>query len=91
MLEKINTETDVRTCLGKPHNVVLFNDEDHTKIEVAKQIRHALHCCSAEAFHIMLTAHDHGRAVVWTGGLERCELIASVLEEIRLGVKIEPA
>ena len=40
---------------------------------------------------LMNEAHTTGRAVVFTGGLERCELVSSILEEIRLGTRIEPA
>lgn len=77
--------------LGKLHNVVFFNDEDHNMYEVVAQIIKAIHCSVEKATQIMLEAHMKGRAVVITASLERCELVASILEEIRLGVKIEPA
>jgi ATP-dependent Clp protease adaptor protein ClpS len=81
--------TDI--CLGKPHKVVLFNDESHGMDEVVFQIMKAAGYTAPQAVEIMLTAHNTGRAVVWTGGLERCEHISAILEEIRLGTKIEPA
>jgi ATP-dependent Clp protease adapter protein ClpS len=58
--------------------------------EVVDQIDKAIHCGKGAATAIMMEAHKTGRAIVYTGGLERCEHIAAVLEEIRLGVKIEP-
>jgi len=75
--------------IGNPHNVVLFNDEHHSMEEVAAQIMRAISCDSMRAAAIMLEAHSKGRAIVFTGGLERCELVSSILEEIRLGTKIE--
>lgn len=84
-------DTSTTTNVGKPRKVVLFNDEDHSMDEVAAQIIQAIHCSMDEAFKIMLTAHNTGRAVVFTGSLERCEHVAAVLDEIRLGTKIEEA
>ena len=83
-----DTHTDIVT--GKPHNVILFNDEHHSMDEVTNQIIKAINCSQSRAIGIMTEAHSSGRAVVFTGGLERCELVADILEEIRLGTKIEP-
>ncbi len=85
------TKTDQKISLGRPHNVILFNDEIHEMDEVTAQIEAAIHCGHARANAIMLEAHHRGRAIVITCGFERCELVASVLEEIELGTKIEPA
>jgi ATP-dependent Clp protease adapter protein ClpS len=76
--------------IGRPHNVVLFNDQTHSMEEVVDQIDKAIHCGKGTATAIMMEAHKTGRAIVYTGGLERCEHVAAVLEEIRLGCKIEP-
>lgn len=75
--------------LGKPCNVILFNDEHHSMEEVVEQIQKAISCDALHASKIMIQAHTSGRAIVFTGGLERCELVSSILEEIRLGTKIE--
>ncbi len=83
--------TDTTNIVGKPYNVILFNDEHHSTMEVSAQIEKAIHCGSAKAFNIMMTAHEKGRAIVITAGLERCEHVSAILEEIRLGTKIEPA
>lgn len=83
------TGTDIN--LGKPHNVVLFNDEDHSMDEVVAQIMKATHCGSGHAMQVMLEAHNTGRAIVYSGHKERCEHVANVLEEIRLSTKIEQA
>ena len=84
-IDKISSEV----ITGKPHNVILFNDESHDMQEVAAQIIKAIHCSNQRALQIMMEAHEKGRAIVFSGGLERCEHVASVLEEIRLGTKIE--
>ena len=77
--------------LGKVHKVILFNDEAHSMDEVVTQICKAINCDSNQATMIMFEAHKTGRAVVYTGHLERCEHVESVLAEIKLGTKIEEA
>ena len=84
-------ETHIDIVTGKPHNVILFNDEHHSMEEVAAQIVLAIKCTTQRAIQIMNEAHKKGRAIVFSGSLERCELVSSILEEIRLGTKIEKA
>lgn len=84
-------ETGSIIGLGKPHSVILFNDENHSMDEVVSQIMKAIHCDPSTATAIMLEAHNSGRAIVYTGSLEKCELVESILAEIRLGTKIEQA
>jgi len=69
--EKIN--------LGQPHNVILFNDEVHSFDEVIGQIVRAIKCNPMYATSLANEAHRNGRAIVFTGNLERCELIDSIL------------
>ena len=80
-------ENDAGTA--NPYKVILFNDESHTGTEVALQIIKAIKCSNDEALRIMLEAHKTGRAIVYVGGLERCEHVEAVLAEIRLHTKIE--
>jgi len=82
-------DNDVGTA--NPYKVILFNDESHTGEQVARQIMKAIKCDTDEALRIMLEAHKTGRAIVYVGGLERCEHVEAVLAEIKLGTKIEPA
>jgi len=81
------TGTDIN--LGSPHNTILFNDETHSMDEVVDQIVKAIHCSPDRAAGIMLEAHKKGRAIVFTGHKERAEHVADVLEQIRLGTKVE--
>lgn len=88
--EQTVTEVTTDISLGKPYNVVLFNDKHHGMDEVAAQIVKAIGGSVDNAINIMMEAHEKGRAIVITTHKERAEHVASVLEEIRLGVKIEP-
>jgi ATP-dependent Clp protease adaptor protein ClpS len=88
-IELIDTSTT--NLLGKPYNVIIFNDSEHSMIEVTAQIIKATHCSPGKAASIMAEAHTTGRAICFSGGLEKCELVEEILSEIRLGTKIEQA
>jgi ATP-dependent Clp protease adaptor protein ClpS len=90
MEEKTKVEEKTLNFVGRPHQVILFNDENHDQIEVTVQIIKAIHCSWEKAFGIMILAHTDGRAGVITAHKEKCEHVAGILEEIRLGTKIEP-
>jgi ATP-dependent Clp protease adapter protein ClpS len=85
----ILNDTDTTTLLGKPYNVILYNDSTHSMQEVSRQIIKAIHCGVERAMNIMLEAHSTGRAIVFTGNRERCELVESILSEIQLRTTIE--
>jgi len=87
----VNKDTRTNVLLRSPYHCILFNDEEHGMDEVVIQIVKAINCSVQRAAEIMLEAHNSGRAIVITAHLERCEHAAAVLEEIRLGTKIEPA
>lgn len=88
-IELIDTSTT--NILGSPYNVILYNDSEHSMLEVTAQIIKATHCSAGKAATIMHEAHTTGRAICFSGGLERCELVEQVLAEIRLSTKIEQA
>jgi ATP-dependent Clp protease adapter protein ClpS len=83
------TDVSSGTSLGEGHKVILYNDNTHTADEVTSQISKAIGCPSARAHQIMMEAHSSGRAVVIAAHLERCEHVASVLEQIGLRTDIE--
>ena len=85
------TDIDVKNVTGKPYKVILHNDDSHNMDEVAIQIIKAIHCTPEQALNIMMEAHSSGTAVVITCSKERCELVAEILEEIKLTVDIIPA
>ena len=90
-MELIETiqKTNIEISLGRPHNVILFDDDDHEIREAVAQIEKATHCGNARAYAIAMEAEKMGRAIVITAWRERCEHVAAVLEEIDLGTKIE--
>ena len=81
-------ETDTTTIIGKPYNVILFNDVNHTMEQVIAQVNKATGCGVPRAFQIMMEAHNTGRAIAFSGGIERCEHVESILAQIQLGTKI---
>lgn len=83
--------TDAQINLGNPYNVILFNDDHHSIDEVISQVIKATGYDPIKATNITMKAHSEGSAIVWTGHKERAEHIASILEEIKLQTKVEPA
>jgi ATP-dependent Clp protease adapter protein ClpS len=81
--------TDTGTTLGEGHKVILYDDSIHTMDEVVAQIIKAIACSRQRAEEIMMEAHSKGRSVVIASHLERCEHVASVLEQIGLRTDIE--
>jgi ATP-dependent Clp protease adapter protein ClpS len=88
-MEQTLIDTSTISLIGKPYNVILFNDDHHDMMEVVTQIVKATGCNSIQATAVMMEAHNKGRAIAYSGGLERCEHIESILNEIHLGTKIE--
>ena len=91
LIETPEIDTTSSVNLGKPFKVILFNDENHDMMEVVAQIAQATGYSTEQSTRVMMEANNMGRAVVWTGHKERCEHVADILEQIRLGTKIEPA
>lgn len=85
------TDTDIGNILGNPYKCILFNDNTHSTEEVALQIMKAIQCTPDKAYEIMLQAHNTGSAIVITAGMEKCELVASILEQIGLATAVEQA
>jgi ATP-dependent Clp protease adapter protein ClpS len=77
------------TVVIEPWNVILLNDDWHTFDEVILQLMKAIKCTPRKGYEIALEVHTRGEALCYTGPKERCEHVASILEEIDLGVRIE--
>jgi ATP-dependent Clp protease adaptor protein ClpS len=82
-------EVDNRTQLDHPWQVVLFNDDIHSFDEVIHQVQKATGYPLERAAELTLMAHKNGRAIVFIGSYVESERVADVLEQIRLGVKLE--
>ncbi len=81
---EIEEETDVELeC-----RVILFNDDWHTFDEVIDQLMKAVNCSFDVARGFAFEVHVRGKAVVFTGDLQKCLRVSSVLEEIALHTQI---
>jgi len=87
-LEPFITENTV-TFIVEPWNVILRNDNHHTLDEVILQLVKATRYAIKKAEKITWEAHSHGEVICYTGTKKRCRYVASVLEEIQLGVRVE--
>ncbi|MDP2167310.1 MAG: ATP-dependent Clp protease adaptor ClpS [Thermodesulfovibrionales bacterium] len=77
------------TFVIEPWNVILLNDEQHTFDEVVRQVMKATGYPHTKAEDITWEAHTSGEALCYAGSRKRCEIVAMVLEEIALGVRLE--
>jgi ATP-dependent Clp protease adaptor protein ClpS len=99
----LEPEVTSRPRLLPPYNVILENDDDHSMDFVVEVLRKVFGFDLTKSIQLMLTAHETGCAVVWTGPKEVAELKAeqmTTFHQIRendnkdlgpLGVRIEPA
>ena len=58
----------------KPWNVILLNDDHHSMPFVVAVVQKVIRCDLNHATRIMVEAHTHGRAILFTGCLEQAEL-----------------
>ncbi|MFH0734460.1 MAG: ATP-dependent Clp protease adaptor ClpS [bacterium] len=71
------------------YNVILFNDDWHSFDEVINQIIKAIRCSYDKATSLTLQVHLQGKSVVYSGDLQNCLKVSSILEEIALHTQIE--
>lgn len=71
--------------------VVLYNDEEHSFDEVIFQIIKATAYSRSRAEKITWEVHSKGRAIVFSGPIDRCVRISAILEEIDLKTEIQTA
>lgn len=79
--------TDVDTL--DAWRVVLFNDDDHTFDEVIFQIIKAVRCTRSTAEKKTWEVHTKGRSIVYSGTMQNCIRVSTVLEEIALRTEIQ--
>jgi ATP-dependent Clp protease adaptor protein ClpS len=68
--------------------VVLFNDDWHTFDEVINQLIKAINCNFEKARDFAFEVHVKGKAIVFSGPLNECLKVSTVLEEIALHTQI---
>jgi ATP-dependent Clp protease adapter protein ClpS len=74
---------------GLESKVILFNDDWHTFEEVIVQIMKATQCSFESAREKTFDVHVKGKSIVFTGTMDSCLKVSSVLEEIALHTQIE--
>jgi ATP-dependent Clp protease adaptor protein ClpS len=102
-LPVLEPEAKSRTRLLPPYNVILENDDHHSMEFVVDVLRKVFGYPIEKSVQMMMTAHESGCAVVWTGPKEVAELKAEQMTTFHekssrtgddlgpLGVRIEPA
>ena len=84
---EIIEDEDIGT--GIESRVILFNDEWHTFEEVIAQIIKAIQCSFEVARDKTFEVHVKGKSIIFSGALDMCLKVSSILEEIALHTQIE--
>ena len=80
---------DIDTEVKLPFRVILFNDDYHTFDEVIAQLIKAIKCNYEKAKSLTFEVHLKGKAQVFSGDLNKCLKVSSILQEIDLHTQIE--
>jgi len=78
-------------AVDSPWVVILYNCDCHSYEEVIFQVQKATGCTLEKAVWITQEAHMTGRAVAFSGSLNECERVLSVLRAIKLQVEMDKA
>ena len=81
-------EEKVKSEIGIPAKVILYNDDWHTFDEVINQLIKAIKCDYHTAEALTWEVHTKGKAVVFEGDLNEALKVANILEEIDLSVEV---
>ena len=84
----IDIQTDEETTIGTASKVVLYNDDWHTFDEVIAQLIKAVNCSFDEARNYAFEVHVKGKSIVFSGTINQCLKVTSILEEIALNTQI---
>lgn len=83
--EKVEEESSVQF----PWVCILFNDEIHSFDEVIFQVMKATGCSSSKAEKIAYEVDSKGKAVVYSGDIDECLKVSTILEEIYLQTEVQ--
>ena len=89
LLSELETQPTDTTIIGLSPKVVVHNDEIHTFEEVALQIAKATGCSFDRGMKFADEIDRKGRAIVFSGEIDKCLVVSSILEEIALHTQIE--
>lgn len=86
-LEQVETET--RTRLAPPWNVVVHDDPITLMVYVTMVFQKLFGYPYPQAYSLMMEVHTRGRAIVWTGALETAEAYVQKLHAHQLLATLE--
>ena len=69
-----DVETDRRTALARPWNVIVHDDPVTLMTYVVEVLRRIFGYSEAKARDLMMEVHTKGRSIVWTGPREQAEM-----------------
>ena len=81
-------ELEDSTSVDTEYRVFLFNDDHHTFDEVIEQLIKAINCSYEKARSFAFEVHVKGKAMVFSGNMQSCLKVSSILEEIALHTQI---
>lgn len=82
IVDEVET-TDKTAC-----RVILYNDDWHTFDEVIVQLIKAVKCSFEQARDYAFEVHVKGKSIVYSGSMNECLRVTSILEEIALNTQI---
>jgi ATP-dependent Clp protease adaptor protein ClpS len=85
------TDTDTRSQLAPPWNVVVHDDPVTLMSYVTRVFMKVFGYPEPKARRLMLEVNNTGRSVVWTGDRERAETYVQALQGYHLLTSLEPA
>jgi len=82
-------ETETRTRLAPPWNVIVHNDPITQMVYVTMVFRRLFGYPWEKAHALMMQVHTRGRAIVWTGAREEAEVYVQKLHGAQLLATME--
>ncbi|MBL4754852.1 MAG: ATP-dependent Clp protease adaptor ClpS [Flavobacteriales bacterium] len=87
--EKDQVQKETRLTQDVSARVVLYNDEWHTFEEVIEQIILATGYKTTKAEVMTWEVHTKGKSIIYSGDIDKCLYISSILEQIKLSTQIQ--
>ena len=85
---ELSPDLDSETSVDTAYRVFLYNDDHHTFDEVINQLIKAIDCSYEKARAFAFEVHVKGKAMVFSGTMQGCLKVSSILEEIALHTQI---
>jgi ATP-dependent Clp protease adaptor protein ClpS len=82
-------ETDAKTALQRPWNVIVLNDPINLMSYVTMVFQRVFGYPRTKAEKLMMDVHRKGRALVWSGDREQAEMYVHQLQSYQLLAKME--